>query len=381
MSKLRMAAALAAALLCSALLGGCMQSRELKQRTIIQAVGVDKKEELFVLTMQRFLPDPSGGSAAGAGGDQNTLVQVSAPTVGEAVDKVTHYHGSEVFLGTSSYVVIGRRAAQEDLEAILSYFNSHHEITPELNIVMAQRSAEEIIQAQVQKEENTSLQVENILTQHGKSGLAGQAMLRNVMNRLESAKSDPYLPILTTVQSPQGEELVKLAGMAVFREGRLKDQLNLQQARGALWAMDEIQSAVMSVEFGPQSRATVDLTRSRSTLRTSIQDGAPVFALTIRCEGGVEEVVLPQGGGAGVPQLEEIQTALEKKIENEVQNAVRKVFFQDRSDIFRYSEFLKKYHPDFWKKNQQRWEELIGESRFTCQVQCRLDRPGLEAEH
>lgn len=360
-------------------LSGCMEARELKERTIIEAIGIDKKDDLYILTMQKFTPDASTGDASGVGGTTASLVQTTGKTVSEAVDKVTHYHGNEVFLGNSTFIIVGREAAKDGLEYVLNFFNTTHEITPEIRCVMAESSAEEIVKAQLNQPQSTSSRVETLLEQNQKNGLAGTSSLRSVMTRLQSEKSEPYMPIIKTTQNAGQEGQLKLAGMAVFKQGKLCDVLSIEETKGVLWATDEIQHTVISVDY-ESGTASINVLNSDSHMKVDIVDDAPVFHLKVKCKSLVGEVVFPNGGGAQISDIENLTHLVEKNITNTILNSINKVYFKDKSDVFRYSEFIRNTHPAFWEKNKDNWDKLMERSKFEIEVICDIDRPGLESK-
>ena len=59
-----------------------------------------------------------------------------------------------------------------------------------------------------------------------------------------------------------------------------------------------------------------------------------------------------------------------------VRHTIDKVLFENKSDVFRYSEFICKYLPDYWKANQQRWEQVIDDCTVDISVDCIIDHPG-----
>ena len=125
----------------------------------------------------------------------------------------------------------------------------------------------------------------------------------------------------------------------------------------------------------------MELTDSESQVKVSMQDGKPVLLLEIRTEGSVLEAPFPNGGGVGMEQLGEIQIEVSSQIKDTVRQTVDKVFFEKKSDIFRYSEIIKKYEPDYWKANQEDIEQVIDDCRIEIYVDCLIDHPGLEAKH
>lgn len=373
-------AALLTALVFSFLMGGCMNAVELKDRTIIRMIGVDTDEEGFVVTMLQFSPQAKPGEQSSS--SAAVVIQTSGRSISEAVSKVSHYNGNEVFLGNSSFLVIGQEAAQQGLEKTLNYFNANHEVSPELYVAMAQGKAESIIRAKSQEGSNPT-QLKSLVEQGRRNGLLGRPTLRDVMNRLQSNCSEPYLPVLTTVELDDNEDVLKIVGMAVFRDGRLQDTLSIEQTRGVLWATDELNRALITVDFGKEnsSRASVELEKSKSRVKVEIVRGNPVFHLSIRALVGIHEVSFDRGGGAQVNELTEIQDKVAEQIKATVRQTIDRVFFEQKSDVFRYSEFLKKHHPDYWKEHEQDWEKLIEKSRVEIEVTCQIDHPGLENKH
>ena len=80
-------------------------------------------------------------------------------------------------------------------------------------------------------------------------------------------------------------------------------------------------------------------------------------------------------------ELKEIENEVSSRIKSTAERTIDKVLFREKCDVFRYSEFIKKEEPDYWKKNEQRWDEVIDEMEIHVFVDCKIDHPGLEAKH
>lgn len=362
----------------SLLLCGCMRSAELKERTIIRMVGVDVDGENFVLTMSQFSPQTQ---SEGDASSQTQVVQTKGRSISEAIDAVSHYSGNEVFLGNSSFLVIGREAAEQGLERTLNFFNSNHEVSPELYVALADGEAAEVIQAQ-SSEENSPTQLKSLVEQGRENGLLGRPTLKDIVNRLQGEYTEPYLPLIEVVDA-QDKQLLRIAGMAIFQDGRLQDTLSIEQTRGVLWATDELSRAIVTVPFGEgeKSSVSVELEESKSRVQVKLREGKPVIVLSISTQAGVKEVLSDQGGGVPVEQLDQMQDAVERQIESTVRQVIDQVFFEQKSDIFRYSEFIRKQQPEYWKQNSSDFDKVIEDSSVEIAVRCIIDHPGLEASY
>ena len=212
---------------------GCMDSVQLKSRTIIKMVGIDREEEQYLLTLLYFAPQAQLGEKTSSTSMQ--VIQTRGDSISQAFDRVKNYSGNRVFLGNTSFLVIGRQAAQEGLDPLLSYFNANHEVSPELYVTMTTGRAEKIIQVQSQRDSSFS-QVKGMIRQGQKNGMLGRPALRDVITRLQSDSSEPYLPLVETAQDSSGKRLLRVAGMGIFRGGKYIAPLSLEEARGLLWA-------------------------------------------------------------------------------------------------------------------------------------------------
>ena len=368
---------------------GCMDSVQLKSRTIIKMVGIDREEEQYLLTLLYFAPQAQAGEKTSSTSMQ--VIQTRGDSISQAFDRVKNYSGNRVFLGNTSFLVIGRQAAQElarrlDIqfiaEDVSEEFAGNHEVSPELYVTMTTGRAEKIIQVQSQRDSSFS-QVKGMIRQGQKNGMLGRPALRDVINRLQSDSSEPYLPLVETAQDSSGKRLLRVAGMGIFRGGKYIVPLSLEEARGLLWATNELDRALVTVAVGdePSSRASVELQKSKSRVRVRLQDGKPHLFLSIRTQGEVRELTFEGGAGAQLDQLTEIQNAVAGQVKAAVRHTIDKVLFENKSDVFRYSEFIRKYLPDYWKENQQRWEQVIDDCTVDISVDCIIDHPGLETSH
>ena len=361
-------------------LSGCMSSAELKSRTIVKMVGVDVQQEDFILTMLQFAPKAESGEKSSE--SETKIAQVRGKSISEAIGKVSQYTGNEVFLGNSGFLVIGKEAAEQGVERVLNFFNSNHEISPELYIVMAKDKAEDVIKVQCEEGAATT-QLKSLVEEGQKNGLLGSPTLRDVMNRLQSDCAEPYLPLVDIVKSKNGEKVIKISGMAVCKDGKTKELLSVEEARGVLWATNELNRALLTVDFGEekQSTASVELGESRSSMKVHLKEEKPVLELTIKTKGHLKEVSFDRGGGVKTEELGEIENEVASRIKSTVERTIDKVLLKEKCDVFRYSEFIKKKEPDYWKKNEKRWEQVIDEMEIHVFVSCNIDHPGLEAKH
>lgn len=375
--KTKTAAVLLLALLCT----GCMESKELKERTIIESVGIDKEDGELTVSMQQFLPSSSPSSPSsseGKGEKSDSLVVTKGRTISEALDKVTHYKGNEVFLGNSTFVVLGKETAAKGINSFLSFFNSVHEVDPGIYIVISDTNAKDIIDSESNIPVTPSTQIEEIMQQGKKGGIVGKSTLMDVLQRMHSDGASPYVPMVQTVKGENGQEQLKIAGTAIFKKDKLADVLSIEETKGLLWATNEIDHAVLVVAQKDIGRVSVEIQDSRTKIKTEIVNGIPQFTVQVKAQGRIQEVMQENGGGVTQQQMKQVAQVTEQKIESIMRQAVEKAMVKNQCDVFRFSDFLKKYQPSYWKANQKQWDEIMPQCQVRYQVECAINRTGLE---
>lgn len=351
---------------------GCMKSQELKERSIIEALGIDKEGEQFSVCLQQFEPSPSQNGQEKAGQTKPALSQ--GRSIGEAIDRVTQYDGNQVFLGNSTYLLLGRSLAEEGLSQALHYCNSNRELSPATLLAVAEGSSRELLQGQDQREEgdssseNSSSSIRGILLQGPDNGLLGRPTLMEVNQRLLEGSS-PYLPLI----SQKEQEPPRISGMAVFREGRLQDVLPIDEAKGLLWGNNELEEALLTVEDPRLGTLSAQVQHCRCKIRAEIQDGLPSFHFKASCDVKIGEVLgLLTGEELSPQQRRLLQQLLQEQVRQLIQGAAERCFSQQGCDVFRFGERLRARYPLQWKLLEPQWEALMPQCPIGVQVNCRL---------
>ncbi len=357
---------------------GCMESRELKERTIIEAVGIDKKDGVYSLIFQQYQPESGQGKEQSGGSGKSKPVESQGRSISEAIDRVTHYNGNEVFLGNSTYIVLGEEMARKGILQELHYFNGDNEISPSTTLVIADPSAKELISAQTENQGNSSV-LRDILEQGQKNGVIGKSTMMNVMKRLVEEGASPYLPVISSEKKGE-ESIFKITGMAVFDREKLADILPIDDAKGILWVNDEIERALLVVEQEELGILSAEVQNSKTKIETKVIDGVPNFSVDINCSAQLLEVISENKSGSIDRQQQKLAEALlEERIRSEVEQAIRRCFLQGRCDVFRFCDQLKKADPDYWNQVKDRWKDRMPDCLVRINVCCTLSKTGQQA--
>lgn len=359
-------------------LSGCMESRELKERTIIEAVGIDQEQGQYSLTFQQYERSEGQNSSESSSG-KSKPVQSQGRSISEAIDKVTHYNGNQVFLGNSTYIVLGADMAKEGILQEMHYFNGENEVSPSTMLVIAEKTAAELLTKQAESKEQGSSTIRDILEQGQKNGVIADPTMADVLRRLVENSASPYLPVISVLEKDDSST-VKVTGMAIFRGEYLQDIIPIDEAKGILWADDKIRRALLVVEDEKLGIISAEVQNSKTSVEVSLKEGLPQFALTVDCSAQLQEVIgADRGGTLNEEQQKQAQSLLEQEIKELIEEAIDRCFTKQGCDVFRFGQHLKKAEPQYWKQNESRWQELMADCGISVKVNCSMSKTGQQA--
>lgn len=178
-------------ILCALTLQSCLPSAEISQRAIVEAVGIDKDEGGFIVSIEYYNPNSES--------EENTktsFVEKRAKTIPLAISEINSMLGKKLYFGHNNIIILGKDAAQEDLIKILEYFDSDSETKSDICISVSD-CAKEIIEFSCKNINVSPMSMLNIIVNSKKSDGKFEYMLFKIISskRSESAFPLPYTRI------------------------------------------------------------------------------------------------------------------------------------------------------------------------------------------
>jgi spore germination protein KC len=377
------------------LLSSCWNRRELKDLSIVAAMGVDKvpKTNTFKVSFQIVNPGTvATGIVAGGGSQIATPVTVYTATgknLFEAIRKASQKVPRQLFFAHLQLVIIGESFAKQGIKDLFDFFERSHEIRLTTMLLIARGSdAEPIVRVLTPLEKIPANGIAGSLKMTSKVWSENvRVELDDVIKPLQGEGS-PVISGVKIAGNPQagnkssnlGQTNVStrmdIAGIALFKNGRLKRWLNGDEARGTLWIRNEMKSTIVDLDCKNKKDAvSIEIVRSYTKVKAIVQNGKPVFHIQIREEGNVSEVRCPLDLSK-IEEIANLEKQLALKTKKEVMKAVKTVQ-SEKSDIFGFGDTLNRENPKAWKKMKKEWSKTFAESKIDVKVDAFIRRSGM----
>ena len=368
------------------MLSGCSTDRryELKDRAIVQAIGVDYHPETgrYQVSLQIFTPSSDSElSIVDPGMVNSTVLTLDGKSIAEALSQADKKHGKHVFYGHNKLLILGQEAAKSDIRGIIQYFNRDNQTRPNLDLVVAQGEANEILSAKVDDTILPAISVQRILARGMESGGSYRSQLVSVVNALESSSGSPQIPCMNLSYDQNENPQLEIIGTAVFRDGKMAGVLDEEETRGVLWLRGGVNDLMTLAESQFTGRTILQTDRVVSTVNVDVLGEEAVFTFRIQTESSIKEAEL--GDLSTLAQSDEKQQAIsqlsdsqEEQIRQDVEDVLEKVIGDYESDVFNVYQFLRKYQPSYWKENGEEWQRVCKKIRWEIQVDSHINSDG-----
>lgn len=377
------------ALLCAALAamtlwlpGGCVSARELNELVVVMGMGMDRDEDNpdgIKLIAQIVLPGKiSTSSEGGASSSEDPFINLasSADNTFEAVREYTHMVSGRLYIAHAQVFVIGREMAQQGIAPFLDFFVRASETRPNTRIVISDTTASDVLNVKPKISLLPAIHISKLIEAQIDNSQSREATLLDYINAMQSSTASFLAPIVK-IEEIDGERLVVVSGMAVFKQDSMVGQLTEEETRGVLWVEGEVKSGIINVEI-EGGIAALEVLSASSDVSPVISDGRVTMNIEISVTAALGEQTSEENL-ATVQNMERLTTLLQTAICDEIATAYEKAAAL-RADVFGFGELLGKYYSEQWRDMESHWDDLFPTTTLSISIDAAIKSAGAVEE-
>ncbi len=365
MKPMKKAAVVLLALVLAVFLAGCNYP-ELYERVLIHGIGVDWDGQAYQVTVR---------SSSSAEDEGEELFTCHGSTVLEALSSLSLSTGREPFYSHNYLVVFGMNCARRGLDDCLDFFVRYYNTRPSVSMFLAENTAEEVLSAEKDGKLMKMSQLQALGVGGRYNGKALDIELLDFVNAAKSEGAAPVLPVLAA--SEEGAEAVSTA---YFQGYKVKGILSLDQTRGYLAAMGQLEKGELVVESSAGT-VTLSLRDGESRIRllpNGIEAGdVPEFAIEIQLDADVSAISGRRQDSENF--YSELEEAAAQLVREQTESVLAQAMREDRCDVFDLSGLLYRKRTGFWREHGENWQGLM--PQCPCRVEVGVKVRRLEEEN
>lgn len=370
-------------------ISGCWDSRELNKLAIVSGIGLDIEPETgeHLVAYQSIIPSKVKSSTAGSSGEQSggagispavQLDHIKGNTWLETLGNYATQGNRNLFFPHNQVVVFGKELAREGVYPPIELILRYTESRPNWLLLVSQDKASDIISARNGMEVIPAMGIAGDVKSSALFSKYPAISVLEFSNRLMSKTTAPILPIISMFEEtgPDGKRFnkVRITGTAVFKGDQMVGELNEQESRGMLWAIDKIKKGLVVADAPDGSgKASFGITQAKSKIIPELTDGKITINVVIE-----EQSTLAEYNGRKnldnilLKQLEERQA---EKIKSDIMAAINKSITLN-TDIFGFGEAVHRKYKKEWLELEGSWDEIYPGLDVVIKVKTHLNDTG-----
>jgi len=381
---------LLAVILCTLLLTGCWDRREINDIGIVVAVGLDKEDVTgkFIMTSQVVRP---GALKKDGGGEPSSPVEIittKGDTVAEAIKNISEQFDRIAFFAHVKVLIVSEQLAKEGLLPLLDFFIRNNS-TRSLAWLMIAKDvpAKDILITNYGIGNVQATYLDDMIKNKGENSEVSTPDLLTYLKAVTS-ESNPIGGVMEIVQQPtmptnakkalttQG---VKLSGTAVFKKDKLIGYLSNMETRGLNWVTGKVQKTIINIPSPSEKEKwlAIEITKANSKITPEMREGKISFAIEVKADGDIAEQQDMVNYFKNLDSFATLEKLLNDTIESEIKATLDKVQTELSSDVLGFGSAYSKKYPQEWKSIKDDWDTIFPTVSYEVKVDAKLRRLGL----
>ncbi len=354
------------------LLSGCsaIEIIELNERLIIEAIGIDYKDDIYNVTIE-------GLDSFSAGSDTNSI---SAPsltkcfkfqgeTIGMAMNSISVITGQIPLFSQARVLILGLDTAETKLSEVLDFFRREYTTRTDILIAIAQKTAESVVSADYGQNISSGNIIEAALESSRHTGTSCYMPLYKFINSVLSKTDSPYCPLISTKDNPFTDKKEVLLNGTIVLGTQNTISLSPEKTLALSIINNKINNGDITVSAS-DGLCTLEIIDCKTKKNVEIVDNKAVFNIKINLRCDIPEYQSESFSGLSKKDIEEIANLASKKIAAITSDIVNEVYFSKNTDIFNFGRMVNLTNNKFYSENYI--GKKLGDSTKMCNISVKL---------
>lgn len=362
---------------------------ELKNRIIVEAIGIDYCDIGVRVTVQFLNADQS--SNPNNGGTPDDIVKnmtIDSQNISSAIQSISKTLGKLPMMSQNRVIIFGNEAAKAGVGKALDYFVRNSDNRATVYAAVAEDTAGQILRAEMGQRVIPAKELSNVLSSSKYNSVTAERAFYQFVNGVTGKTSSAFLPIIAIEQNKKDDDGGEdgrndsarpvVRGAALFNGGKMENVLPQDNVPALLMLCNDFNNGSLTAVLDDGTRVGVLLTKSKTKIKTSVKNGCPSFDISVDCVADCTETSKIMNEAFTPEVAENIKTALEKAVRRNIDDTVKKCFTEFNKDPFGFDKRVKRADAEYYRAESDNWKSVLQKAGYSVTVNVKLRRAGDE---
>ena len=350
---------------------GCFNYHELNQLAITSAIGIDKDEDGYRVTIQ-VLNTQKTGSESNSSIDQPKFVNYTTvdKNLQEALRKVLLDSSKRIYASHLQILVLGSELAEDGIYNVLDLFFRNSESRKQFYVLVAKDSkAEDLLSVVTSLETQNSKNIrDSLLIDSRYLGVGEIVTFEQMLDSYLNSNKEIVLPTFEIIGDPKkGDSIenvaesdpkvtIKSSSLAVFKNDKMLGDLSQKDSIALGFIRGKIHNTVLSYECSKDKYVVAEVIDTKTDVK--MQTDPLKAQINISGRLNINEVVCNLDL-EDTNVIVDIEKNLEKELKKSIEHVIDKVSKDYNTDVFGFGDKLYKSNPKYFNKIKDKWYDEI----------------------
>lgn len=354
---------------------GCWDRIEINDMALITATAYDIAPGGGIrYSAQIMLPSAVGSKSVqeSSGSQQKkSFIVETADGIdpGDAEKNIQAHFPRKLFRGHRRVIIIGEELARHGIGEILGSLTRDPQNRLRTNILVAKGSkGPDLLKA--------NYPLERVPTEAMREMLSfGIGIEANIRDFLIARSSEGMQPIGVSIEPEAGKDSFRITGLAVFRDLQLVGYLDGAETEAYLWVAGKYKNGIVAATVpGNEGVFRVNMQNTKSKITPEIENNK----INIKINGEGSIYASSANLDLSVPKNVTLaQEAVQMKMKNQVENTIKLVQEEYKTDTFGFGNIIYQANPKLWNKLKGNWDNIYSQAEVSVSVNLQLRMIGM----
>jgi spore germination protein KC len=368
---------------------GCWSRRELNDLAIVVGMGIDKKDNIYKVSIQIVNPEQLVGTKAIGDRPPVTVFESSAVSVSEALRDVITKISRKPYFSHLRLLTIGENLAREGIGQTLDFVSRNQEFRSDFAIVIIKGGEAKDALLVLTPLEKIPANKLFLSLQKSQDEWAPTRLtaIDELINDLIIEGKQPVVAGAMDIGSKQAPDtnkiiqhieptnVVKFVGLSVFKGDKLIGWLNKEDSKGYNYILNHVHQTVGHIDCPRGGTLSLESLRTNAKIKATVIRGTPRIHVDLEGESNIVEVNchIDLTKPENIREIEEISS---QTLKERMEGVIHKVQRKYKSDIFGFGEAIYRAHPNVWSKLSKDWDDHFANLEVDVSVAIKVRRSG-----
>lgn len=281
------------------LLSGCYNYRELNTLDIASSIGIDKKDDLYNVSIQVL----NGKQSENTEDSQIVVYSATGKTINEALRNIYKKTSRDLYRGHINNLILSEDVAKESITNTLDMFQRFTDIRDELSIIIvknetAKKTLKILTTEELVPSEYLKLSLENTDKKTGSTSstqldeFTANTLKKYIDPVIATIKIDNYKKKGNTIDNITTSDpttKIIIDNIGITYKGKLEDYLNKSETIGYNFVTNKINNILVPVKCDNNKYSSINIVSNKTKRKIKKVNNSYIITLNINSNGNITE--------------------------------------------------------------------------------------------